>query len=85
MARQEVEVLFRGMAGLMTRQQAREAVAKLLKVDVEMVYPIRLATEAGKRDIKGIFYIYNDVEEAKRQLHPYIFERLKGKEEGEAS
>ena len=58
-----------------------KAVAKDLGVPEDKVIPIKLKTLFGTRDVKGTFYIYDDLEKARRQLPEYIFLRMLSKEE----
>jgi len=67
-----------------TRIQATEAVANHLGVDVSKTYPIVLQHSSGVRYIKGTFYIYEDISDAKRHLSPYLFKRLHPEEEKKA-
>ena len=79
--RKEAVYLFKGMAGKLTRADAAKAVAEDLGVPEEKVVPIKLKTVFGTRDVKGTFYVYDDLEKAKRQLPEYIFLRMLSKEE----
>ena len=79
--RKEVVYLFKGMAGKLTKAEAVKAVARELGVPEEKVIPIKLETVFGTRDVKGTFYIYEDIEKAKKQLPEYIFLRMLSKEE----
>lgn len=79
--RKEVVYLFKDMAGKLTRAEAVKAVAKDLGVPEDKIIPIKLKTLFGTRDVKGIFYIYEDLEKAKRQLPEYIFLRMLSREE----
>lgn len=81
--RMEVEVLAEGQAHLMSRQKAREIIAKALNVSENLVFPIKVQTSSGKRDAKIVAYIYRRLEDAKRQLPKNIFIRLLPKEERE--
>ena len=79
--RKEAVYLFKGMAGKLAKAEAVKAVAKDLGVTKDKVVPIKLKTLFGTRDVKGIFYIYDDPEKARRQLPEYIFLRMLSKEE----
>lgn len=79
--RREVQGVFGGVAGRLPRGEARRMVAEALGVPQETVYPIRLAGEAGRPDIKGTFYVYEKEADARRQLPRHLFLRLLPKEE----
>lgn len=73
--------MFAGVAGRLPRAEARRMVAEALQVPPEKVYPVRLAGEAGRPNIKGVFYVYDKEEDARHQLPRYLFLRLLSKEE----
>ncbi len=79
--RKEAIYLFKEMAGKLTRKEAIKMVAQDLSVPEEKVIPVKLKTEFGTRNVKGIFYIYDDLNKAKLQIPEYMFLRLLGKEE----
>lgn len=79
--RKEAVYLFKGMAGKLTRAETIKVVAQDLGVSEDKVIPIKLKTLFGTRDVEGTFYIYDDLEKAKRQLPEYIFLRMMSKEE----
>ncbi|MEM3437881.1 MAG: hypothetical protein QXP55_05065 [Nitrososphaerales archaeon] len=81
--RREINCIFNSMAGLIKRQDAINMVAKSLNVDAKNVYLISLRTKTGTRDVSGLFYIYDNPEDAKKQLPKYLFLRLLPKEERE--
>lgn len=81
--RREINCIFNSMAGLIKRKDAVNMLAKSLNVDVEKVCLISLRTRTGTRDVSGIFYIYDNPEDAKKQLPKHIFLRLLSKEERE--
>jgi small subunit ribosomal protein S24e len=56
-------------------------VAEALGVAIERVYPIRLAGEAGRPNVRGTFYVYEKEEDARRQLPRHIFVRLLPKDD----
>jgi ribosomal protein S24E len=79
----EVEALVEGQAHLISRQKAREIIAKEFNVSENLVFPIKIQTSSGKRDAKIVAYIYKRMEDAKRQLPKHIPVRLLPKEERE--
>ncbi len=81
LGRKELVYLFKGVAGSLSRESAKEHIASKFSVPVENVIPVKLETLFGTRDIRGLFYIYRDVEEARRQLPGYLFLRGMRREE----
>ncbi len=79
--RKEAVFLFKDMAGKLTKAEAVKAVAQDLGVPEEKVIAIKLETMFGTTDVRGTFYIYDDVGKAKKQMPEYIFLRMLGKEE----
>jgi ribosomal protein S24E len=75
LGRREVECIFRGVSGALSRANAAKAVSKQMKVSDKIVYTILLKGAYGTRDAKGMFYIYNDDEAAKRDLPTYVLKR----------
>lgn len=78
--RREVSCIFKDMGGKLTRRDAAEMVKEKLNID-KLVIPIRLSCEHGKRDVKGLFYIYDDETVAKKYLSEYVFKRMEVKKE----
>ncbi len=89
--RGEVVCLFEGMAGKLSRRDTIAKIKEELKTD-KLVIPIRLSCEYGKNDLRGLFYIYDNKEIARRYLPKYIFKRIElekeekreGNKDGEA-
>ena len=81
--RREISLIFRSMAGSLTRQDAVKIVAEKFNVDFSKIYQMSLNTKTGTKDVFGLFYIYNNSEDAKKQLPRYIFLRMSPKEERE--
>ncbi|MEM3382760.1 MAG: hypothetical protein QXL52_02900 [Nitrososphaerales archaeon] len=81
--RREINCIFKSMAGLLKRQDAINMIAKSLNIDAKNVCLISLSTKTGTRDVSGLFYIYDNPEDAKKQLPDYLFIRLLPKEERE--
>ncbi len=79
--RREVKVLFRGAAGKINRNDASEKIANQLNVNKEQVVPINLRCQTGMTDVHGILYVYDDKNEAARQLPRYRLLRTLSKEE----
>ncbi|MEM1524653.1 MAG: hypothetical protein QW372_01055 [Nitrososphaerales archaeon] len=83
LGRKECICYFPSAAGLIKRSEAIEALASALKVEKEKVYLVKLLTSTGSKDVKGIFYIYDDVNKARKHLPKYIFIRMLSKDERE--
>lgn len=69
--RREVRALFRGAAGKIKRADAAEKIADQLNVDKKQVIPINLVCQTGKTDVHATFYIYDNENEAAKQLPRY--------------
>jgi small subunit ribosomal protein S24e len=79
--RREVKVLFRGAAGKINRNEAAEKIANQLSVNKKQVIPINLRCQTGMIDVHAILYIYDDENEAARQLPRYRLLRILSREE----
>ena len=79
--RREIRVLFRGAAGKINRNEAAEKIAKELNVNKKQVIPINLRCQTGMTDVHGILYVYDDENEAARQLPRYRLLRTLSREE----
>jgi small subunit ribosomal protein S24e len=79
--RREVKVLFRGAAGRINRDEAAEKIASQLNVNKKQVIPINLRCQTGMTDVHGILYVYEDENEAARQLPRYRLLRTLSREE----
>jgi small subunit ribosomal protein S24e len=79
--RREVKVLFRGAAGRINRNEAAEKIASQLNVNKKQVIPINLRCQTGLTDVHGILYVYEDENEAARQLPRYRLLRTLSREE----
>lgn len=75
LGRREVECVFRGTSGAISRSDAAQAVSKQMKASDKKVYTVLLKGAYGTRDVKGMFYIYNDDEAAKKDLQTYVLKR----------
>ncbi len=75
LGRREVECVFRGTSGAISRKDAAQAVSKQMKASDKKVYTVLLKGAYGTRDIKGVFYIYNDDKAAKKDLQTYVLKR----------
>lgn len=73
--RREVECLFKGNYGAFSRIEAVQAVSKKLNATNKNVYAISIKGESGLRNAKGLFYIYNNEEAAKKDISNYIINR----------
>ena len=79
--RQEVGVKFKNAAGRLSRNDAAEIIAKQHNVDKKSVIPISMVCEKGKTDVRALFYIYPDENEASKQLPRYRVLRNLSKDE----
>jgi small subunit ribosomal protein S24e len=79
--RREVKVLFRGAAGKINRNEAAQKIANELNVSKKQVVPINLRCQTGMTDVHGILYVYDDENEAARQLPRYRLLRTLSREE----
>jgi small subunit ribosomal protein S24e len=79
--RREIKVLFRGAAGKINRNEAAEKIANQLNINKKQVVPINLRCQTGMTDVHGVLYIYDDENEAARQLPRYRLLRTLSKEE----
>lgn len=77
----EVSYVFKDANGRITRDQARELVSKELNKPKENVYLIKLEGEYGTKDLKGLFYIYDDPKLAALHLKKYLRLRMLSKDE----
>lgn len=79
--RREVCCIFKDGHGHVSRLDAVQAVSQSLKVgDKKKVYVVSMDGKSGVRDFKGVFYIYDSEEVAKRDLPEYILKRNSAKE-----
>ncbi len=79
--RREVKVIFRGAAGKINRNDATEKIANQLNVNKKQVVPINLRCQTGMTDVHGILYVYDDENEAAKQLPRYRLLRTLSREE----
>ncbi len=79
--RREVKVIFRGAAGKLNRNDAAERIANQLNVNKKQVVPINLRCQTGMTDVQGILYVYDDENEAAKQLPRYRLLRTLSREE----
>lgn len=68
LGRREVRVVFKGAAGKLKKTEAADQLADQLGVDKKSVIPINLICGTGMVDVRAIFYVYENEEEAKKQL-----------------
>ena len=79
--RREIKVLFRGAAGKINRNEAAEKIANQLNVNKKQVVPINLRCQTGMTDVRGVLYVYDDENEATRQLPRYRLLRTLSRDE----
>jgi len=80
MARSEVNCVFQGMSGRLDRTSAVAAVSKELKFDVKKIVLVRMVGTTGTPDLHGLFYLYDDIKAAHKQLPSHLFSRLMPKD-----
>lgn len=85
LGRREISCLFKALAGSLTRGEAVKMVAEKLKVRQDDVIPISLLTMTGTKDVVGLFYAYDDKENAKKHLSPHLWARMLQKEKRKAA
>jgi len=76
MARSEVNCVFEGMSGRISRITAVATISKELKYDVAKVVLVRMIGRTGTSDLHALFYLYEDIKEAHKQLPSHLFSRL---------
>ncbi|MBI2125853.1 MAG: hypothetical protein HYU02_00840 [Thaumarchaeota archaeon] len=81
LSRKEVTVSFKDIKGTLKRDDAANAVAQQLSVDKSKVFPIKINFQAGASSAKGVFYIYDNPELAKKYLPKHLMLRSLSKEE----
>ncbi len=64
--RREVECIFRDSYGSFNRNDAIQALSKEIKTTDEKVFVVSIDGESGSRDAKGLFYIYDNDDNAKK-------------------
>ena len=79
--RREIKVLFRGAAGKINRNDAAEKIANQLNVNKKQVVPINLRCQTGMTDVRGVLYVYDDENEATKQLPRYRLLRTLSRDE----
>jgi small subunit ribosomal protein S24e len=79
--RREVKVIFRGAAGKINRDDAAERIANQLNVNKKQVVPINLRCQTGMTNIHGLLYVFDDENEAAKQLPRYRLLRTLSREE----
>jgi len=75
--RREVECIFRGSYGSFNRNDAIQALAKKVKATDKNVFVVFIDGESGSRDAKCLFYIYDDENNAKKDISDHILTRNK--------
>ncbi len=79
--RLEVEYDFQDGNGTISRKNAVEVLAKELNKQVDRIIPVNLKGSFGAKDLKGLFYVYDDVNLAKMHIKKYLWLRMLPKEE----
>ena len=84
LGRSEVQVLFPGKSGAISRKDAIKEVAQAMSSSEGKVTLVRLSPQAGSRNLVGLFQVYESEEGKKKTSHKYLSDRLLTKEEKEA-
>ena len=79
--RREIKSVLKNSAGKVKRVDAADMIAKQLNIDRNVIIPISMKCETGKSDTYATMYIYNDEDEAKKQLPRYRILRNMSKED----
>ncbi|MGN6630956.1 MAG: hypothetical protein ACTHKP_01780 [Nitrososphaeraceae archaeon] len=81
LSRREISVVFSNAAGKIKRNEAAQMVAEKNNLDPKTVIPISMNGEKGKTDLRGIFYVYGSLDQAKSLLPRYRIMRTLPKDE----
>lgn len=81
LSRREISVVFSNAAGKIKRNEAAQMVANKNNLDPKTVIPISMNGEKGKTDLRGIFYVYGSLDQAKSLLPRYRILRTLPKDE----
>ena len=81
LSRREISVVFSNAAGKIKRNEAAQTVANKNNLDPKTVIPISMNGEKGKTDLRGIFYVYGSLDQAKSLLPRYRILRTLPKDE----
>ena len=84
LSRREITCNFRGLAGRLKKSEAVEMITKELNLDGKTVIAINLKNDTGRPNIMGTFYVYDDMDLAKKQVNPVIFARLEKQQKKDA-
>ena len=76
LSRREITCNFQGVGGKLKKNEAVEMISKEFNLSDKTVIAINMKNQTGKPNITGMFYVYEDLELAKKQVNPTIFERL---------
>ena len=78
--RRELKCVFPRSAGKITRAEAVKFVSAEIGVPIEKIIPITIKGSTGTTNSEAIFYIYDQLENAKKHLSKHIFMRMNPKE-----
>jgi len=81
LSRREISVVFSNAAGKIKRNEAAQMVANKNNLDPKTVIPISMNGEKGKTDLRGIFYVYGSLDQAKSLLPRFRILRTLPKDE----
>ena len=84
LSRREIICNFQGLGGKLRKNEAVDMITKEFNLSNKTVIAINMKNQTGKPNVTGMFYIYEDLEIAKKQVNPTIFERLEKQAKKEA-
>jgi len=76
LSRREITCNFQGLGGKLKRKEAIEMITNEFNLENKTVIAINMKNQTGRPNVTGMFYVYDSVELAKKQVNPTIFERL---------
>jgi ribosomal protein S24E len=87
LSRREITCNFQGLGGKLKRKEAIEMITNEFNLENKTVIAINMKNQTGRPNVTGMFYVYDSVELAKKQVNPTIFERLEkqAKKDAEAA
>lgn len=81
LGRKEIDCFIQSSKGSLSRPEATKLLAQKLKISPDNLFIISLKPGAGTRSVRGLIYIYENKELAKRHIPEHIFVRGSPKEE----
>ncbi len=75
LGRREIDCIVQPSKDSLSRQEARKLLAQMLKISPDNIFVMSLKPSAGSRSVRGLIYVYEDQNLAKRHIPEYIFVR----------